>query len=516
MTTERTAATATRSRTIPLGPCLIAFFVGATVLSAWFLIRPLHSPFASLGYYHPPAAFTATYAFNKAANLLFVPYALALFAWWRGQRVAFRWILGGAVLLHVMVVLAPPPGTQDVNQYLFYGRMWVVHHFNPYVVQPAAPRALNMDPWFTTWIKWPTQTSVYGPVWTLLTAGVVAVAGNSHSVAYVAMKLVVLALDLFTMWMIVVAARDAERDGSEVERFGAGFGLLVYAWNPLILLTVPLAGLADVALAAGLTAAYVARRRGHPWVTTVLLTLASLVKIYAVVALLLHLVVTVRQRGWRRAGAHTALAGGLAVAAFAPFWAGLATFTGLLHVAGLTNHSLAGTVQRVLTPALRVVGVPGPYRIAGDVVRWVGTGLLIWSAVWVTARAKEDRDVWRGAVLILSVYFLVTPWFLYWYLVAPIALLALMPRDRLMPATITASGTLLITTAFWPWLLAQIIEVTLRYAPPLYVYARLGRRRTGTVGAAPVVDAPGPGVEPLPTPASPGGASLARDATAAR
>ena len=150
-----------------------------------------------------------------------------------------------------------------------------------------------------------------------------------------------------------------------------------------------------------------------------------------------------------------------------------------------------------------MVGVPGPYRIAGDVVRWVGTGLLIWSAVWVTARAKEDRDVWRGAVLILSVYFLVTPWFLYWYLVAPIALLALMPRDRLMPATITASGTLLITTAFWPWLLAQIIEVTLRYAPPLYVYARLGRRRTGTVGAAPVVDAPGPGVEPLPTPASP-------------
>src|SRR5205823_54085 len=106
-----------------------------------------------------------------------------------------------------------------------------------------------------------------------------------------------------------------------------------------------LAGLADVALAAGLTAAYVARRRGHPWVTTVLLTLASLVKVYAVVALVLHLVVTVRERGWRRAGVHAALAGCLAVAAFAPYWVGLSTFTGLLHIAGLTNHSVAGTIQ---------------------------------------------------------------------------------------------------------------------------------------------------------------------------
>ena len=33
MTTERTAATATRSRTIPLGPCLTILFVGATVLA---------------------------------------------------------------------------------------------------------------------------------------------------------------------------------------------------------------------------------------------------------------------------------------------------------------------------------------------------------------------------------------------------------------------------------------------------------------------------------------------------
>ena len=115
MTTERTAATATRSRTIPLGPCLTILFVEATVLAAWVLIRPLytpaHSPLASLGYYHPPAAFTSTYAFNRAANLLFIPYGLALVAWWKGQRVAFRWILGGAILLHLMLVLAPPPGT---------------------------------------------------------------------------------------------------------------------------------------------------------------------------------------------------------------------------------------------------------------------------------------------------------------------------------------------------------------------------------------------------------------------
>jgi hypothetical protein len=497
-----------------LAPWLLVFFVGMAGLGAYLLIRPLLSPIASEGYYHPPL-YAFTYAFNKPALLLFIPYALALLAWWRGHRVAFGWILGGAIALHVLLVLAPPPGTQDINQYLFYGRMQVVHHWNPYVVQPAA-HGLNNDLWYS-WIRWPTQTAVYGPVWTLLTAAAVAVAGSSHSVAYVVMKLVVLGLDLATMWLIVVAARDSERldgHGGRGAGFAAGFGLLAYAWNPLILLSVPLGGLADVALAAGLLAAFVARRRGHPLLTTVLLTATALVKVYAGVALLLHLVLLARERDRKRAAGHAAVAVGLSAAAFAPYWAGLATFEGLAHIAGLSNHSLAGTIQRLLAPVFGLLGLNAPHHDAGAVVRWLGTAILVGTVVWVTARVRNERDLWHGTLVVLCVYILVTPWFLYWYLVAPIALVAVMPTDRLTAPVLTASGTALITTAFPPWLLAQTIEMIERYAPPLLVFAWLRRRGAGRAAEKDVVVVDGPRAPEPARRASP--SAFSRDATAAR
>src|SRR5207249_2008949 len=111
----------------------------------------------------------------------------------------------------------------------------------------------------------------------------------------------------------------------------AGWGLLAFAWNPLVLITIPLAGSADVGIVAAFLGAMLARRRGRNTLATVLLTLAALVKVYAVIGLVLHLVLLMRERGGRRAAAHAVGAAGLATAAFAPYWAGLATFRGLIE-----------------------------------------------------------------------------------------------------------------------------------------------------------------------------------------
>src|SRR5205823_2408013 len=128
----------------------------------------------------------------------------------------------------------------------------------------------------------------------------------------------------------------------------AGWGLLVFAWNPLVLNTIPLAGSADVGIVAAFLGAMLARRRGRNAAATVLFTLAALVKVYAVIGLVLHLVLMLRERGGRRTAAHAAGAAGLAAAAFAPYWAGLATFRGLLEASHITNFGLAGTIQRTL------------------------------------------------------------------------------------------------------------------------------------------------------------------------
>jgi hypothetical protein len=452
---------------------LIVFALGALAQTAWFLIRPVLGPlFSSQGYYGPKL-YNFTYGFTRPLLALFVPFGLALLAWRRGQRVPIRWIVGGAIVLHLLLLFAPTPQSQDIHQYLFYGRMQVLHTAspsqpaayagNPYVILPSNAAS---DSWYS-WIRWPNQTTVYGPVWNLVSYWVALAAGGSHTAGYLLMKLVVFALDLSVMRMIFVAARDRP----DPESF-AGFGLLAYAWNPLILISVPLGGLVDIALAAGLVGGFLAARKDRTWLATVLFILTALVKVYAGIGLLLWLLVLLRRDGARRAAAHAGLAVAISAIAFAPYWAGTQTFHGLFHVVTLSNHSLVGVLQRLLTPVLRVLGSNVPYQLAGAILRWLGLGLLAASVIWAVRRTRSARDLPHSTLAVLAVYCLFTPWFFYWYLVAPLAIVAMVPEDRLAAPILTASGTLLFATAFRPWLLGQAVEVMVRYAPPMVVFGR--------------------------------------------
>ena len=71
-----------------------------------------------------------------------------------------------------------------------------------------------------------------------------------------------------------------------------------------------------------------------------------------------------------------------------------------------------------------------------------------------------------------TLYVLLTPWYLYWYLVAPVALVAVLPRSRLTLPVLTFSGSTLVTARFAPWLLGQVVQTSLRYGPPIAVFLR--------------------------------------------
>jgi hypothetical protein len=504
--------TATPPRSFALSRWVVILFVGAAALAVYFLVAPTIGHHAS-GYYRP-RKFPFSYGYNRPLLLLFIPYALALIAWRRGARIGLGWLLGGAAVLHLALLFAPLPQSQDMYQYLLYGRMQLIHPsaqlvqanpqammpflhgMNPYTTQPVA---IWVDSWYS-WIHWPLQTSVYGPVWSLLSLGVAKAAGSSITTGFLLYKLVVLALDAAIVTMIVFAWRwrgDASgRDGQ-----GAGWGVLAYAWNPLVLITVPLGGLVDVAVAACLLGAYLARRRGRMGLATVLLTVASLIKVYAVIGLVLHLVLLLRDRGIRTAAKHGAMFAGIAAVLSVPYWAGIDTFRGLFHVADLSNKSLAGTVQKLLTPVLGGAGVPSPGDAAGAIVRWVGVGLLAWVVIWAIRRVRTEDDLWLSVLAVLSVYFLVTPWFLYWYLLAPLVLIAAMPRNRFTVPVLAFSGTSLITAAFPPWLAGQAVQALARYGPPVAIYMRGAPKREPvddlTIDSPPP-PAPALAAEPIP------------------
>jgi hypothetical protein len=439
-------------------PSLVVLFLGGAALGAWFLIGPAlaTTPYYRVGYNH------TAYEYNWAVLPLFVPYALALWAWRRGARAPMWALLGGAVVLHLLVLFAPPPQSQDFFQYLFYGRMQATHGANPYVV---SPRALWADPWFP-WIRWNAQVSVYGPAWILVSSGVVKVAGGSLASAYVALKLVILALDAAVVGLIMALAKE-RRDPAGA----AGWGVLAYAWNPLILITVPLAGSADVAVGAAFLGALLARRRGRDGWATLLLSLASLVKIYAVIGLLLHLVLLARERGGRRAIVHGAGTAAVAAAVYAPFWEGFATFRGLINAADLTSLSLAGFVRRnILSPLLRAFGYQTANHAGEVLIRAIAGALLLAAVIWAVRKVTDQAALWRAVVAVLVVYALLTPWFLYWYIVGPLVLISVLPMTRLTVPLLVFSATSLITAWFEPISAAWVVQTTLRYGPPILVY----------------------------------------------
>jgi hypothetical protein len=439
-------------------PWLTILFLGSAALGTWFLIGPA----LGSGPYYKVGWSRTAYEYSNQIFLLFVPWALVLFAWRRGARVPIGWLLAGALALHAIVLFAPMPQSQDFYQYLFYGRMQAAHGANPFVVNP---NLFWGDPWFP-WIRWNAQPSVYGPAWILMAFGAAKVAGAHLAVAFVTLKMMVLALDVAVMAAIVALAKDRP----DPQR-AAGWGLLAYAWNPLVLISVPLAGSADVAVVAGFALAFLAHRRGRPWLATALLTFAALVKVYAVIGIVLYVVLLMRERGTRRAAAHAALASGLAVAAYAPYWAGLSTFKGLAAAAGIVNTSLTATVQRVVFAyVFHVAGLHWWYT-GGEILARVVAGIvLVGTVLWAIRQCRDEERMWYGALAVLTAYVVLTPWFLYWYVLTPLVLVAVLPRNRLTFPLLTFSATSLLMV-FLPWPPAfWVVESILRYGPPFAVY----------------------------------------------
>jgi Glycosyltransferase family 87 len=469
---------------------LIVLFVGSAAFGLKFLIGP-----ALGGHRYYKVAYSATpYMYVKEMLLLFVPYALALWAWRRGMRVPVYLLLSGAIVLHLIVLFAPPPQSQDIWSYLFYGRIQAAHGANPYV---ALPNQFWADPWFA-WTRWHDAASVYGPVWMLITWGVAKMAGNSLTLAFVEMKLVILAIDLVVMALLIASGRDQE------DRQGAsGWALLLFAWNPVVLVSVPLAGAADVWLAAMLIGAVLARRRGRNGLATVLLTLAALVKVYALIALGLHLVLVLRERGWGGLRRHAGIFLGMTALAFAPYWAGLKTFHALAAASRLANLSFTGTVQRMLAITLHHFGLHHVNNLARTSIRVILVPVLLGFAVWAVRKVRDEQSFWWATLVVLTAYLYLTPWYLYWYLISALALVAVLPINRLTYPVVTFSASSLATVWFRPQAVGQIAQGLLRYLPPVAVF--VARRQPAALrprGGAPVtVPVPSPSTSPATVPA---------------
>jgi hypothetical protein len=378
-------------------------------------------------------------------------FLLALREAWAG-RVPWWLFVGAGVIVLGMVVAAPPLLSRDVYSYAAYGRILTVHGSNPYLQPPAA---FPGDPFVAVASpEWVSARSVYGPAFTLASAGLARTWSGSVWGTILAFKALAGISVAAAAALAALAARQL-RPGREAA------AAVVVVLNPVIVLHTVGGGHNDALVAACLAAAFVLAitatkgekiREGPALLATVMLTLAVLVK--AIVAPLLILWIWQIWRGRpdrgrsRPAGMlakHVVAALIVAVAAFVPVQAGWDTIRALLSVSSRQGWASGpGLAARGAREVGRALGGSAT-GAAFDVLVSLAFGLLFVAVFWRVlrrARGSPDADQWGGTMLLLA---LASPYLLPWYAAWFVPFVGLLRNRVLLGAALIASCLLALT-----------------------------------------------------------------------
>jgi alpha-1,6-mannosyltransferase len=415
-----------------LGPLAGQVALGSLVLAAFLLVAfsagapsilVSHSrevfPGWEAGPFHP--LFSGVSVSNAAVRdgfsllvvAMLVPYAVVLMA---VRSLSLRAVVACILALHVIFLLGPPIGSNDMFTYLAYSRLAGLHGFNPYshvIAQEV------YDPAYL-FAGWHHLSSPYGPLFTALTY---PLAWMPLSVAFWIMKVAMTLCSLGLLALVYKCATTLRRDPRYVLAFVALNPIyFVYALGGFhndFLMLLPAFGAILLVL------------KGRDRSAGALLVGSIAIK-FTMGLLLPFLLVAVKpaRRRWR-------VISGVVLAAIPVIALSIALF-------GASIPNLQD--QASYLSEFSVPNVVGDIIGAGGGAPWllhVADAALVVIVLWLLFRSRGDwisRTGWAVFALILSLAW-VQPWYLIW--LAPLA--ALGASIRLRRATIVLSVFLLIT-----------------------------------------------------------------------
>ncbi len=317
-------------------------------------------------------------------------YGLAFVAYLGGLRCAqglsprgLFLALGVAVLWRAALVLTPPLLSNDINRYVWEGRVQV-HGGNPYAWpdRPDAPRWEGLRDGVWRGLNHPDYPAIYPPLWQLTAWAVVAVWDS-----VTAMKAFLVLSELLMLWPL---ARVLKRRGLPLER------LLVLAWSPLALVEIAGSGHNEAFGMLFLVLALAALECGRPLASAVAAALGLQAKFlpglvamawarrYRWGQLLLAAAVTLLLALPYASAGHVFW---LSLSKYATFWrfnetlfAALLALTGSHPTAVLTAAALVVALALVLAAARTEPVAAGVAVVAASLL--LGPNVLPWYALW--------------------------------------------------------------------------------------------------------------------------------------
>ncbi len=360
-----------------------------------------------------------------------------------------------------LYLFTPATFSDDVYSYANYGRLLSVHHVNPYVVSPSA---YPQDPTYHL-VHWKETVSIYGPVWTVISAVVGLVSGSDRLGYLIAFRLCTFAAHLLNIWLVMTTLRTMGRSTRTI-----ALGTLLYAWNPLVLFESSLGGHNDVfMLTFILLGLLFSVRAEHSSATRlrdavpalVAFTLAALVKLTAIPIIVFFILklfwntydTTASTAGtgkrdragrWRAALSIALFAStisiSIALIGYAPFWLGhslrdiVASFSSQPTAHYQFNSILAAMSVWNSAHGLPMFLAPFNSRSAWNAITIIVIALTMGiGAMWLR-RLPTTRTVVLAALACLATFLLVTPWFLSWYVTGLVGLAAVcLPEEHDRP-----------------------------------------------------------------------------------
>jgi alpha-1,6-mannosyltransferase len=371
---------------------------------------------------------------GNAANLLLYAFAtVVLFLLYGGllrvcrdelDRRTRALTLTLPVLCNVAWLAAAPSLSIDVLSYISHGFVRAGLGENPYLVPSSAMATSPIAADLAAYGWRPVHpVTPYGPLITQLET---VVAGLPWSVdaMVIAFKVVAVACSLATavlIWVILGQVRPDRRD----------LGTAAYLWNPMVVVELAGEGHNDaimVVLVLLALALSIRRRAAGGLIAMAAAILAKYLPALFVplqAAYLWRTLLDSHRRLARQVAVGVAVAVFLAAALYAPYWAGVETFSGIKLTGGV-GHT--GSTPTMMLEVLSRVATESAMR---PVVTAVAACVLV---VYVATRAinvRDEQTLLRAAAGASVAYVLLaSPSYWPWYAVLPVALLALVPGRR--------------------------------------------------------------------------------------
>lgn len=429
-----------RLRQLPLWAIFLLSLAGCWLLRAWFPFYPFHTraPLPDVRYFSPTLAAGLGYG-----GLLCGLFGLHTLAHERvRQRLPRRpllTILFGALLLVLPLLTTFPINATDLYRYTIRGRVTSVYGQNPY---ETPPDAFPNDPYLPLAGEWAGETTPYGPVWELIAAAITAAAPGNLWLNLLTFKVIVALAFLLTgalLWWTLAADPDRAAPAANAGR------LLLWAWNPALLLIFVVDGHNDAVMLFWLVLGWYLVRRRWPTLGFWIATLGALTKPIGLLALPFLFVAA-----WRSAAHVNSRALSFRLAGFAPLLyasqigfalaaaAGSALLAALVFLPFGSPLELIGRLLREATefagfsPAtlLLLLGQRLEWSVTPAQVSLIMTGLFGLAALWLGWLAICGRAAWRGIADIFLVYVWQALAFRIWYTVWPLAGLLLDDDSR--------------------------------------------------------------------------------------